>query len=207
MVQDGVQPAQLTNDPEFLRRISIDLTGRIPSPEQVKDFVADRSPNKRSDLIDRLMASETFVDYWTFFYSNHFEVTSRYYNFIGIPGRNLFYYYLRDFVARDRSYALVASELISSKGDSFKTASPNFLVRAIQQGDPIQDTWDVATDRITSKFLGIRSECISCHNGAHHLEQINLYLSQRTRDEFWRQSAFLSRTTLTQLPVDRKSVV
>lgn len=202
MVQDGVQPAQLTNDAEFQRRVSLDLTGRIPSPDEVNRFVTDPNPNKRSGLIDQLMTSDAYVDYWTFFYSNQFEVTSRYYNFIGIPGRNLFYGYLRDFVARDRSYAQVAAELISGKGDSHKVAPPNFLVRAFQQGDPVQDTWDVATDRVTSKFLGIRSECISCHNGAGHLEQINLYLSKRTRDEFWRQSAFLSRTNLTQLAVD-----
>jgi len=78
----------------------------------------------------------------------------------------------------------------------------NFTVRGIQQGDPIQDTYDTLTDRITTKFLGVQSQCISCHNGAHHLEPINLYLSLRKRDEFWRQSAFLARTSMNGLPAD-----
>ena len=202
MAQNGVQSAPLTNDAEFLRRVSLDLTGRIPTAEEVVQFVIDPGPNKRDALIERLIASTGFADYWTFFYSNHFEVTSRYYNFIGVTGRNLFYRYLRDFIVNDRSYAQVAAELISGKGDSHKTGPPNFLVRAFQQGDPIQDTWDGATDRITTKFLGVKSECISCHNGARHLEGINLYLSTRKREEFWRQSAFLSRATFTQLAAD-----
>jgi hypothetical protein len=202
MIQDGVQPAQLSGDTEFQRRVALDLTGRIPSPEEVKNFVADSNPDKRAALIDGLMASDAFVDYWTFFYANQFQVTSQYYNFIGITGRNLFYQYLRDFVAQDRSFAQVASELISGKGDSYQVAPPNFFVRTIQEGDPIQDTWDFGTDQITTAFLGVRSQCISCHNGAGHLEPINLYLSTHKRDQFWRQSAFLSRISLTQLPVD-----
>ena len=51
---------------------------------------------------------------------------------------------------------------------------------------------------MTTQFLGVQSQCISCHNGAHHLEPINLYLSVRKREEFWRQSAFFSRTSSTR---------
>src|SRR5262249_32615085 len=91
MIADGVASAPLASDAEILRRLSLDLRGRIPPPETVAAFLADEDPNKRSKLVDSLMASDAFVDYWTFIYGNHFEVTSRYYNFIGIPGRNLFY--------------------------------------------------------------------------------------------------------------------
>src|SRR2546430_1703966 len=104
MIADGVESAPLASDAEIVRRLSLDLTGRIPSPELAAAFLADEDPNKRSKLVDSLMGSDAFVDYWTFIYGNHFEVTSRYYNFVGIPGRNLFYNYLRDFIARDRSY-------------------------------------------------------------------------------------------------------
>src|SRR5262249_7359983 len=109
---------------------------------------------------------------------------------------------LREFVASDRSYAELATELITGKGDSHQTAAPNFLVRGFQQGDPVQDTWDATTDRITKKFLGVKTECVSCHDGAHHLEEINTYLAARKRRQFWQQSAFLSRTNFTMQPVD-----
>jgi len=202
MAAAGIESAPLSSDTEFLRRVTLDLTGRIPSIERVREFSASDNLYKRTELIESLMQSEEFVDYWTFLFANKFEVTSRYYNFIGVPGRNLFYNFLRDFVARDRSYAEVAGEMISTGGDTHVNGAGNFLIRGMQQGDPIQDTWDTITDRITTRFLGVKSECISCHNGARHLEEINLYLSERKREEFWRQSAFLSRMTLNQIPVD-----
>ena len=196
MADDGIAPAPAATDAEILRRLSLDLTGRIPSIERIQSFVADPDPTKRNKLIDELIASEAFVDYWTAFFANHFEVTSNYYYFIGIPGRHLFYHYLRDFISRDRSYADVVMEMIASSGDSHEQGSLNFLVRGVQRGDPVQDTWDVLANRITSKFLGVRSECVSCHDGANHLEKINLYLSERRREEFWGLSAFLARTNL-----------
>jgi hypothetical protein len=202
MAVDGVEPAALASDQEILRRLYLDLTGRIPRAEEAAGFLADPALDKRISLIARLMESESFVDYWTFFYANKFEVTSRYYNFIGIPGRNLFHQFLRDFVSSGGSYRDFASELITASGDSHNNGAVNFIVRGVQQGDPIQDTYDTLTDRVTTKFLGVQTQCISCHDGARHLEDINLYLSARTRPQFWQQSAFLSRASVNQLPAD-----
>src|SRR5262249_39849507 len=202
MAADGVGAAPVSTDAEFLRRVMLDITGRIPKPDQVEAFLNDSNPGKRSALIDSLIASEAFVDNWTLFFGNLFQVTSGYYNIIGIPGRNLFNGYLRDFVSSDRSYRDFASEVITASGDSHRSGPPNFLIRGLQQGELIQDTWDNVTNRVTESFLGVRSECISCHNGRGHLEPINLYLSVRRREDFWRQSAFLSRMDLPQFPVD-----
>ena len=196
MAADGVEPAPLADDATFLRRASLDLTGRIPSPEQVKAL------GDPGALIESLMASPAFVDYWTLFYGNIFKVVSNYYRYVGIPGRNLFHAYLRDFVARDRSYRDVVTELITAIGDSHRAGPPNFIMRGIQQGDPIQDTWDTLTNEITTEFLGIQTQCVSCHDGRRHLEQINLYLADRRRDEFMRLSAFLARMQITELNVD-----
>ena len=78
METDGVEPAPLTSDTEFLRRVMLDLTGRIPTPEQVESFLNDQNPNKRTALIDSLIGSEPFVDYWTKFFANQFQITSQY---------------------------------------------------------------------------------------------------------------------------------
>jgi uncharacterized protein DUF1553 len=67
---------------------------------------------------------------------------------------------------------------------------------------PIQDSWDDITDKITTTFLGYKTECVSCHNGRGHLEKINLHLSHRTRREFWGMSAFLARTQFVRLSDD-----
>ena len=133
METDGVEPAPLTSDTEFLRRVMLDLTGRIPTPEQVESFLNDQNANKRTALIDSLIGSEPFVDYWTKFFANQFQITSQYYNIIGTAGRNLFHNYLRDLVARDRPYSQVVEELISATGDSHQIGPPNFLMRGISR--------------------------------------------------------------------------
>lgn len=198
----GIEPAPLTTDAEFLRRVTLDLTGRIPTREQAEAFEADESTNKRTALIDSLIGSGPFVDYWTLFFGNKFEVGSNYYNFIGIPGRNLFHQYLRDFIAQDRPYDQVARELITAAGDSHQLGPPNFAVRATQIGDPVQDTWDVLANRVTTQFLGVQTQCVACHDGRRHLEDINLYLAGRKRAEFWQMSAFFSRLEMIEALAD-----
>jgi hypothetical protein len=202
MATDGVNPAPPTSDAEFLRRVSLDLTGRIPSPDRVDSFLQDKDSAKRARLIDDLMASEAFVDNWTLFYANLFQVTSGYYNYISIGSRNKFNGYLREFIQNDRSYQDVARELISAAGDSASMGPVNFGVRSFQQGEPIQDTWDTLTDAVTVSFLGTKTICISCHDGRGHLEPINLFLSTHKRTQFWQQSAFLSRMQFDLFPMD-----
>jgi hypothetical protein len=92
--------------------------------------------------------------------------------------------------------------MIFASGDSLVNAPVNYLVRADQQGDPIQDSWDALTNNVTTNFLGVQTQCISCHNGRGHLEPINLFLVQRNRTDFWKQSAFVSRLNFGQEAVD-----
>jgi uncharacterized protein DUF1549/uncharacterized protein DUF1553 len=202
MEADGVVPAPAATDEEFLRRVYLDITGRIPTVDQARQFLDSPDANKRAQLIDTLLDSTPYIDNFTLFLGNKFEVTSRYYYFVTIQARNRFYAYLRDFVARDRSYADLATELLTGVGDSSAYGPLNYLVRGYQEGDPIQDTWDTLTDRTTVRFLGIKTECISCHNGRRHLEEINLFLTPRRREEFWGMSAFFSRMNAQQVQVD-----
>ncbi|MCS7026488.1 MAG: DUF1549 and DUF1553 domain-containing protein [Bryobacteraceae bacterium] len=202
MEADGVPPAPLSSDAEFLRRVSLDLTGRIPTPEEAEAFFEDHTPNKRQLLIEKLLASPAYVDQFTLYFGNRFEVTSGYYSYIGLTGRNVFHRFLRDFVQRDRPYNEVVTEMLTARGDADLVGPANFLSRAWQDGDPIQDTWDTLTDRVTVKFLGFKTECISCHHGRGHLEQINLWLTRQSRESFWRMAAFFSRMNMTRLGAD-----
>ncbi len=197
-----IQPAALSGDTMFLRRVYLDVTGRLPQPEAMREFLGDTRANKRALAIDKLVNSPDYTDYWTYYFGNKFQITSAYYNLIGIPGRNLFYNFLRDAVQSDRPYYEVVNEMITATGDSFEKAPANFVLRSIQMGDPVQDTWDTLTADITQKFLGVQTLCVSCHDGRGHLEQINLHLTGIKRRQFYQQSAFLSRLAMAQLPVD-----
>jgi hypothetical protein len=194
----GIPVARQTNDYEFLRRITLDLTGRIPTAAQVDAFAADSNPDKRNAMIESLLGSTAYVDRWTQFWADKFQVGSNYYNLVSISSRNLFYFYVRDMVERDRPYNEFAAQMISASGDSLVTAPVNYLVRGVQQGDPIQDSWDAVTNNITTHFLGVQTQCISCHNGRGHLEPINLFLQRHNRSDFWMQSAFQSRMNFGQ---------
>lgn len=202
MEADGVAAAGLASDGEFLRRLTLDMTGQLPTPEEVEAFLADGSPDKRSAAVNRLLASPAYVSNFTKFLADRFEVTAGYYNYVSATGRNAFYEHLREFVAADRSYRSLAVELITATGDTIEQPATNYLMRAIQQGDPVQDTWDTLTDRITTQFLGVQTQCVSCHDGEYHLEQINHYLTGRTRQEFMQLSAYLSRMRILELPMD-----
>jgi hypothetical protein len=196
MAKDGIEPARAADDAEFLRRVTLDVTGHIPSAQQVRDYLTDTDPGRKSALLSRLIGSKEYVDRFTLWFMNRFQITSDYYNFIGIPGRNLIYNYTRDFVSSDGSYQNFVSGLIAAAGDSHQTGPPNYIMRGIQYSQPIQDTWDEMSNRVTTHFLGVQTTCISCHNGRGHLEPINLYLSKKTRLDFWQQSAFFSRMNI-----------
>jgi hypothetical protein len=199
---DGVPVADATTDLEFLRRISIDLTGHIPTAERVTSFLADSNAEKRTALIDILLGSPEYIDRWTQWYCDQYKVGSNYYNLISISSRNLFYRYVRDMVERDRPYNEFVSQMISASGDSLTNAPVNYLVRGFQIGDPMQDSYDALTNYVTTHFLGVQTQCVSCHDGRRHLEPINLFLLARRRVDFWRQSAFFSKLTIYQAPVN-----
>ncbi|MBI3694948.1 MAG: DUF1549 domain-containing protein, partial [Acidobacteria bacterium] len=67
-------PSEVADDNEFLRRVCLDLTGTLPPPERVREFLANRDPRKRDKVVDVLIASPEFVDYWTFRFADIFRV-------------------------------------------------------------------------------------------------------------------------------------
>lgn len=201
MAADGVEPAPRSTDPEFLRRIYLDLTGRIPTPDQAERFLKDANANKRERLIDELLASPAYADQFALFFANRYKVT-RGHESISTPARQVFYNFLHQLIATDRPYDDFARELISAAGEVDTAPGTQFFARWMDVNGPIQDSWDDTTEKITTSFLGYKTECISCHNGRNHLEKINLHLSKRTRHDFWQMSAFFSRMFYVRLSDD-----
>src|SRR5262245_21539850 len=73
MEREGIPHAPLATDHEFFRRVTLDLTGRIPSPADLREFLADTSPDKRARLIERLVGSPAWVDKWAYFLMDTFR--------------------------------------------------------------------------------------------------------------------------------------
>lgn len=205
--QAGIEVAPLASDSEFLRRVTLDLTGRIPTRDRVVEFLNDPNPGKRSSRIDELLVSPQFVDKWTLFFGDLFKLNARASNVNRfIQGRDAFYLYLKDAIARNESYAQLARELISATGDNHANGAANFPVGGIVPMGPPQDTYDGQAVQLASMFLGIGAvDCLLCHDGAGHLESVNLWASRQTRRDMWGLSAFFAQTrirreVLTQQP-------
>ena len=195
----SITPAPMTTDWEFVRRVTLDLTGRIPAAGDVLAFVNDTTSNKRAKLIDQLLATSQWVDKWTMFYGDLFQntVTRPSTGVNRFPqGRNAFYQYIHDSLANGKSYAQMASDLIGAQGDnSYNDGTLNFLVGSYVSNGPVQDTFDAETASVADTFLGITYvNCVLCHNGRGHLDQINLWGSSVTRYQAWQLSSYMSHT-------------
>jgi Protein of unknown function (DUF1549)/Protein of unknown function (DUF1553) len=205
--QDGVPRAQVCSDIEFLRRLSLDLTGRLPEPEQVREFAKNTDPLKRDKLVDAMMTvsmkgvtkkpSTAFLDRWAYFFSDFFRV-----NLLMGPGRTLFYRHIYNFLSINQPYdEFVRGLLTATTASNFNSAAANFLIRFyVDQPDQStvnhEDTYDELAIRTTRMFLGINLECISCHDGIKHLEKINLWLTSHKRADLWRQAAFFGKVRM-----------
>lgn len=192
MSTDRVTPAPATTDSEIMRRLHLDLTGRIPYPDRAAGFINDPDPAKRAKLIDELLETPAYADQMTQFLTNRFKVT-RAHESISTPGRDVFYNFVHQMFVDDKPYDEFARQLIAAAGEVDSVPGTQFFARWMDLNGPIQDSWDDLTEKITTGFLGYKTECVSCHNGRAHLEKINLYLSTKTRKEFWRMSSFFSR--------------
>jgi hypothetical protein len=204
MKKDGIPHAGLATDEEFLRRICLDLTGRLPEVEAIRKFLSDKDAAKREKWVDEIMATpmkgqieklETpFLDRWTYFFGDLFRTSSAMGN-----GRNLFRDYLYLCLLDNVPYNEMVQEMLTASSRSNWLDGPsNFLVRdqvpdfndaKVNQ----EDTYDEIAITTSKVFLGINLECVSCHNGKSHLEKINLGLSRIDREKVWRQGAFFSK--------------
>src|SRR5262249_48089088 len=143
MAKDNIQSAPLCTDEEFIRRVYLDVTGHIPAAADVTSFLSDKNANKRDALVDKLIGSPEFVDKWTMFFGDLFGNTSRATNIqIYTGGRDAFYNYIKNSLAANKSYAQIATEIITAMGDNFVNGEANFIVLGNVAMGPPQDTMD-----------------------------------------------------------------
>jgi hypothetical protein len=203
----GVTPARLTNDYEFVRRIYLDMTGRIPTSAQVTDFVSSTSPTKRADLIETLFAAPQWLDKWTMYFGDQFKAASQF-NSSGTTlyagGRDGLNTYIRGFLTNDTGYDKIATALIASAGtNNYTQGELNWIITSRVTGGPNQDVWDGEAAAVAETFLGIsHMNCLLCHNGRGHLDSISLWAGNFTRLQAWGMSSFYSHVALRSPAVD-----
>ena len=207
--RDRVPVATLSGDSEFIRRVYLDLHGRLPAPSIVTAFLADKDPAKRQKLIDSLfpekpvpgmrsLKEHPFLDRWTYFFNDLFRNGQ-----LLEEGINTFHDWIYKCLLLNIPYDQMVREMITASAISTWTNGPaNFLARnRVFEGDGYQMNHEDTADEIaitTSKvFLGVSLECVSCHDGAGHLEKVSLWHSKVKRADVWRQASFFGKTYIS----------
>ena len=173
-----LQASPLIDDATFLRRVTLDLSGQLPSPEEVKAFVSDPTPArlKRSKKIDKLIASPAYADHWTVKWGDLLQSSRK---FLGEKGTYGFREWIHESVATNKPYDKLVHELLTSKGSSYDDPAANYF-RTTREPKPTME-------KTTQVFLGVRMVCAQCHD--HPFEKW-------TQNQYYQMSAFFSAVGL-----------
>jgi hypothetical protein len=184
----GIPLSGLAEDATWLRRVCLDLTGRLPTPEQVNAFVADQDPGKYGRRVDMLLATPEFVDLWTLFLAELFQNRrERDHDVRGLAGVRSFHAWLREEVAASTPWDALARRILLATGSVSQDPAVGYWIVGV--GESQAPTSEMPA-MIAQAFLGTRVGCAQCHN--HPTERY-------TQEDFLRQAAYLSR-----LKLDRK---
>ena len=178
----------LADDASWLRRVCLDLTGRLPTPTQVDAFVTDADSGKYGRQVEKLLATPEFVDLWTLFLAELFQNRrERDHDVRGLPGVRSFHAWLREEVAVGTSWDALTRRILLATGPVSQDPAVGYWIVGVGESQPANSEMP---GMIAQAFLGTRVGCAQCHN--HPTERY-------TQEDYLRQAAYLSR-----LRLDRK---
>ncbi len=132
----NIAPSGLAADATFIRRAYLDAAGVLPTSEEVEDFLADQSADKRAKLIDRLLERDEYVDYWAYKWSDLMLISSRK---LRSNAMWSFYNWIRDGVKADKPWNKFAYEIFTSSGDTPAERRAELLRAAQRSHRPDRD--------------------------------------------------------------------
>jgi hypothetical protein len=170
----GMPPSSLSDDATFVRRVSIDIAGRLPTPDEVRDFVANSDPAKRDRLIDALVLDGGYADYfankWSAILRNKRPMASY------IRGSYAFHWWIRQCLHENMPYDQFVRHIVAASGHV--TTSP-----AVAWYREVK-TVDQQVENSAQLFLGMRLQCARCH---HHPYE------KWSQQDYYGFAAFFSR--------------
>lgn len=179
----GIPPSGDCDDAAFLRRASLDATGTLPTPQRVRDFQADGRPDKRARLIDELLASPEYVDFWTQQFADLLQNRKeRDHDVRGAKGVRAMHGWLRQRIADNRPWDEITRQVLTATGDAGDNPQIGYFVVTVGESGRAEESEAAAS--VAQAFLGTRIGCAKCHN--HPLEKY-------TQDDYYHFAAFFSR--------------
>lgn len=159
LAQLNIAPAALCDDATFIRRAYLDTLGMLPSPEEVRAFMADSDGDKRNTLVDTILARPEFVDYWTYQWSDVLLISSK--NLPNAQELNAFSRFVRTAVAENRPWDQFVRDILTATGNTQHNGAANYFLMHREIPD--------LTETTSQAFLGTSITCARCHN--HPLEK------------------------------------
>ena len=154
----NLPPSPRNDDGDFLRRAFLDTIGVLPTPEEARAFLTDKSTGKRDSLIDSLLARPEFTDYWSYKWSDLLLVNSD-----KLPPTAMWAYYnwIRKNVAANTPWDKFVRDLVTATGSTLDNGAGNFYI--------LHDEPTKMAETVSVAFLGFSINCAKCHN--HPLEK------------------------------------
>jgi hypothetical protein len=177
----GVPPSELCDDATFMRRVSLDITGTLPTAEQAEAFLSDTNPNKRDRLIDQLLDSPEYAD----LFANKWNLVlrNRRRQAEDVSGTYYFHQWVWESIAANKPYNEFVSEIITATGDSTFNPAVVWYREVNENNEQVED--------VAQLFLGVRIQCARCH---HHP------FERWSQDDYYGLSAFFSRLGQKNMP-------
>lgn len=179
--QLGIPASDVCDDATFLRRVSLDISGTLPSEEDVRVFLADTTPDKRDRLIDRLLDSTAYADHfankWNFVLRNKKEGGD------DAPGTMLFHQWLWNRIYDNTPYDQLVREIVTASGDPQMNPAVVWYRDVDSTEEQVEDTAQL--------FLGLRIQCARCH---HHP------FEKWSQDDYYGMAAFYNRVGKKAIP-------
>ncbi len=179
--QMSIAPSDVCTDYEFVRRAYLDCIGRMPTPDEAKAFMGDKSAEKRAKLIDALVEMPEFADFWALKWADVLRSSRK---TIQVKGSYGFQAWLRGHFQRNTPWDEVVRELITANGNTFNNPPANYY-RIAKDPTSLAET-------TAQLFLGVRMQCAKCHN--HPFERWS-------QDDYYGMAAWFARVKTKPEPI------
>lgn len=149
--EHNLKPSKRSTDAEFLRRLHLDLTGKIPTADEVLDFLNDGSKSKREKEIDRLIGSEPYIQYWTRLWMKWLVKREAASNLTNLEN------WVEEALKKNAPYDDFVKQLVAAKGNPEDNGAADFIMH--YDLDPVE-----LAAQISRLFLGLPMQCAQCHD-------------------------------------------
>ncbi|WP_152050947.1 DUF1549 domain-containing protein [Tautonia marina] len=150
-----VAPSEVCSDETFLRRVSLDLVGLVPTRDEYQAFLDDSDPDKRSKVIEELLTRKEFSEIWVQKWAELLQVRTVA-NQIEYKGMYLYYNWLVEQLSNDVPMDVMTRELLSASGGTFQNPATNYF---LSTNDRL-----LMAENVAQVFMGMRIQCAQCHN-------------------------------------------